>query len=169
MNEVNNTPTPTVEAEITPTAPKAEVKKQPVILATKSMRGKKGSVGAPAKPIIGLTKSPMRGRFTKLDLFNANAQTISMLTIINRIDSMLESKELIKLDETRKEKGKPGKPADLFILAKYAEKKAKAHTPTVTVENAPVVDTAPAVEPMPEPTAPAPEPVHTEQVAEHVL
>jgi hypothetical protein len=166
MNEVNNTPI--IEAEVTPTAPKAETKKQPIILAPKSMRGKKGTAGAPARLIIGLTKNPCRGRFTLNDLVQLNGNTISSLTIRNRIHGtetckgLLETGELTMLPEKHKAKGKPGKPADVFILTKYIK------APKATVETAPVVDTAPPAPEM-EPTAPAPEPVHIEQVAEQVL
>lgn len=156
------------KVEIEPAAPKADnTKKQPVILAPKSQRGKKGTVGAPAKPIIGLTKDPRRGRFTIKEIFALNAGTISMLTIINCLNGtdtrkgMLKTGEVTKLSETFKEKGKSGKPAHVFMITKFMDKKNKGKNkpntpaiPTVAVETAPVVDLNPA--PAPE-VAPATE------------
>jgi hypothetical protein len=142
----------TVETEVKPAA-KADNKKATVFLAPKSQRGKKGTVGAPAKHIAGLTKDPRRGRFTLKEIHALNGGTISMLTIINRLKGtatrkgLCETGEVTKLPETLKEAGKPGKPADLFMVTKFMDKKKskgnKSNTPaikTVAVETAPIVN-----------------------------
>ena len=158
MNENNK---PIVEVE--PKAAKADNKKQSIFLAPKSMRGKKGTVGAPAKPILGLTKDPRRGRFVLKEIHALNGGTISMLTIINCLrgtetrKGLLKSGEVTKLDEKAKVKGQPGKPADVYMVTKFMDKKkSKGNKPnapaikTVAVETAPIVnlnpEPAPAIE-----------------------
>jgi len=141
--------------EVEPEAVKANNKKT-IFLAPKSQRGKKGTVGAPSKPILGLTKDPRRGRFTLKEIHALNGGTISMLTIINCLKGtdtrkgLLKSGEVIKLDEKAKVKGQPGKPADVYMVTKFMDKKSKKgnkpNTPaikTVAVETAPIVNLNP--------------------------
>ena len=52
------------------------------------------------KPIIGLTVNRHRGDFTIADIFTANGQTVSMLTIMKRIRELRKAGELKKVGMT---------------------------------------------------------------------
>ena len=165
MDNITNTPVaveaPVVHAEITPKAEKSAK----VIIARKSLMGKWKKVGAPPKPIIGLTVNRARGKFTKFDIFERNGRTVSLLTINNRLKTLIKAKELCKTAETMAVDG-PGRPPYLysFDLTLAAAKrtgrknrKVAAEAPVVAAETpaAPAETLAPAIE------TPAPAAVET--------
>ncbi len=142
MNGINNnTPTVQIEGEVTPKALKAAT-----IVARKSLMGKWKKTGAPPKEIIGLTKTPARGTFTKHDIFDRNGRTVSLLTIDKRIKALIKAKKLCRLAEALKTDA-PGRPSyrysfDLSKAAPKKVRKAKAMTAVVLPE-APVTAETP--------------------------
>lgn len=168
------TPVVAAEQNATPAAPKAtrKTRHDVTITARKSLMGKWNKVGAPPKPIIGLTVNKARGKFTKFDIFERNGRTVSLLTINNRLKSLIKAKELCRTAETMKIEG-PGRPAylysfDLTLAAPKRTRKgrkvaaetapvvaAETPAPAVVETPAPVVAETPAVE------TPAPAAVET--------
>ena len=150
MNGINNnTAAVQIEGEVTPKAVKANVA---TIVARKSLMGKWKKTGAPPKEIIGLTKTPARGTFTKHDIFDRNGRTISLLTIDKRIKALMKAKKLCRLAEALKTDG-PGRPSYRysFDLSKAAPKRTRK--PKVAAEAAPVAE-MPAVQADPAAGAP---------------
>lgn len=82
-----------------------------------SLRGKKGPVGAPAKP-VKFSKAP----FTTAQLFAANSKgkyKQCQLSLRNKVDVMVIAGTLIAL-KTRKQKGGAvGRPKDVYVLAEH--------------------------------------------------
>jgi len=158
-------PVVNVEGQVAPKATKRIA--TPVIARRKVLQGKHLKIGAPRLPVIGLTVNRKRGAFTKADIFAANGETISMLTITHRITDLKKAGELCKMAEKAKHTG-PGKPADQFSfdLTKAAPKKGrKGKTATAT---APVVAAEPEGPPAQAPVeapAPAPEPAAAAEAA----
>jgi len=86
--------------------------------ATKSLRGKKGTVGAPAKTI----KFP-RGGFTIAAVVALNPH-VCELTVRNKIEAGVASKELVRLSENL-ETNKVGRPSFRY-MTKAAASAARA-------------------------------------------
>lgn len=172
-------PVVAAEQNATPAAPKATKapRTAPTIVARKSLMGKWKKVGAPPKPIIGLTVNKARGKFTKFDIFERNGRTVSLLTINNRLKTLIKAKELVKTAETMKIEG-PGRPAYLysFDLTLAAPKRTRKGRKTAQTETAPVVAAetpapvmaetpAPVVAEAPAPAVEAPAPAVVETPA----
>jgi hypothetical protein len=101
-----------------------------------SQRGKKGSVGAPAKPIQGLTINKVRGAFTVASILALNVNpSVSELTIRKTISVMKKKKLILKNKESMKTDGASGRPSFSYTFPKITKK--------VVVEEAPVVETTP--------------------------
>jgi len=159
MENITNTaveqPTVAAEQPVAPAPKAARQAKAVTITARKSLMGKWNKVGAPPKPIIGLTVNRARGKFTKFDIFERNQRTVSLLTINNRLKSLIKAKELCKTAETMAADG-PGRPAYLysFDLSLAAPKRTRKARKTVAAEptTPAVVETpAPAVVETPAP------------------
>jgi hypothetical protein len=116
--------------------------------ATKSLRGKKGTVGAPAKTI----KFP-RGAFTIAAVVAINPH-VCELTVRNKIEAGVASKDLVRLSENLETK-KVGRPSFRY-MTKTAATAAKANRKSV---KAPRKATIPAA-------VLAPAPVETPAIAE---
>lgn len=138
----------------------------------KSQKGTKGSVGAPRKPIVGLTTKPISGRFTIARLVELNSPGICELTIRKTVEAHVEGKyrnqngkvtgkatpRLKMLRETMKQDG-VGRPNFVYtILGRgvKASTKTPRKTKTVTVA-APETVSAPVVT-IPETPVIVPEP-----------
>lgn len=160
MNGINGT-TVNVLAEM-PVRPAAV--KATVIVARKSLMGKWKKTGAPPKEIIGLTKNPARGAFTKHDIFERNGRTISLLTIDKRIKQLAKARQLFKMADALKTDG-PGRPSYryTFDASKAPAKKVrtrKVKNEAVVAPETPAIDlnvTAPVLpETLPTPAVETP-------------
>lgn len=157
--------------ETTTTAPakrKATKKATAAVIARrKVLAGKHKQTGAPKLDVIGLTKNPRRGAFTLMDIFQANGETISLLTIKKRKNDLIKAGKLVLDAEAAKRQHEGhGRPPQYFNfdLSKGEAKKPRTRKAKTTGE-APVVAAepqneapAPAVEPAPVAEAPAPAP-----------
>jgi hypothetical protein len=136
----------------------------------KSQKGTKGSVGAPRKPIVGLTTKPISGRFTIARLVELNSPGICELTIRKTVEAHVEGKyrnqngkvtgkatpRLKMLKETMKQDG-VGRPNFVYTILGRKAVKVTRKTKTVTVASpetvsAPVVTIPETPVIVPEPT-----------------
>jgi len=139
---------------------------------SKSLRGLKGTVGAPPKTI----KFP-RGAFTIASVVSLNSH-VCELTVRNKIEAGVASKELVRLSENLETK-KVGRPSFRYMTKanasaiKSARKTVKARKSAPTAVLAPatiapevsVEITAPVAEVAPEATVAVETPASTEAVA----
>ena len=136
------------------TAPRKRSARKPVattIARRKVLTGKHKMTGAPKLPVIGLTQNPRRGAFTLQDIFQANGETISLLTIKKRKNDLLEAGKLVKMARDFKQHEGSGRPPEYFNfdLTKGVVKTKKVRTRKVKAIVAPVVAAeAPVVEPV---------------------
>jgi PHD/YefM family antitoxin component YafN of YafNO toxin-antitoxin module len=149
-----------------------KTKNKSKILRTKtgrpSLKGQKGSVGAPAKEI----KIPS-GPFTMAKLFKLHAAGKYQqchLTLRNKVEASVDSGELIALTPRKQKGGAVGRPAAVYIKAdefdktKHVKAVRKAKTPKKTqavavTEPIVVVETvAPAAAPVVSESAVVPTP-----------
>jgi hypothetical protein len=165
MNGLNNAAPAAVTAEV---APIAKAVKAAVIVARKSLMGKWKKTGAPPKEIIGLTKNPARGAFTKHDIFERNGRTISLLTIDKRIKQLAKARTVFRMADALKTDG-PGRPSYRYTFdaskapAKKTRKaKVNAETPAVVAPEAPAIDlNTPAMPVTPAPVVEVPAAIET--------
>lgn len=156
LNQIQTTEVaPVVAAEIH-TQPKATRKASlPVVVRRKVLQGKHKQPGAPRLEILGLHKNRRRGAFTKHDIFDANGQTISMLTITKRIGDLRKAGELVKMAKSIKHIG-PGRPPEFFNFDKSQGEAKKSRSRKVkAVDTTAPAEVAPADAPQ-APQAPAP-------------
>lgn len=120
----------------------------PTVARRKVLAGKHKTTGAPKLEVIGLTKNLRRGAFTLMDIFNANGQTISLLTIKKRKNELFEEGKLGKMARDFKQHEGSGRPPEYFNfdLAKSEAKKVKTRKVKVKAEAPAVAVDAPAVD-----------------------
>lgn len=150
------------------------------------MKNKKGSVGAPRKPIIGLTVNPLAGRFTIAQLVDLNKDSICELTIRKTVEAHVEGVYRTKRGKRNVVTGKAtprlkmlsivekqdgvGRPSFVYTILGKGAKATKVTRKAKTVTNAApetnptvVVNVAPTPAPeailIPISTEPTPAPV----------
>ncbi len=151
MNGINTTEGAPVVASVEPVAAPvvAETKKPAarkraakattaVIVRRKVLAGKHKVTGAPKLEVIGLTKNPRRGSFTLRDIFQANGETISLLTIKKRKQELIDAGKLVlDIEAAKRQHEGHGRPPEYFNfdLSKGEVKKPRARK----AKTAPVV------------------------------
>lgn len=80
----------------------------------KVQTGKKGSHGAPKLELIGLHVKRAKGPFTKKDIFDLNAQSVSLITITKRIKELIADGKCVKMGRSLVNTSLTGKRPDRY-------------------------------------------------------
>lgn len=164
--EKNQTTGAAIVVAETPKKPSTKRSALPAIQRRKVLMGKHQKTGAPKLDVIGLTIKPCRGPFTLKDIFSANGETISLLTIKKRKNELMKAGKLVKDAEAAKQQHEgTGRPPEYFNFdtAKGEAKKSRIRKmkPVVVAEpqdavEAPAIEQAQAPVIEEQPAAPAP-------------